>query len=55
MDVLTGLFITRGVPDHIRSDNGSEFTAKSIQLWLSQMGIKTLYIEPDSPWKNGYN
>lgn len=55
MDVLTDLFITRGIPDHIRSDNGSEFTAKSIQSWLPKLGIKTLYIEPGSPWENGYN
>ena len=55
MDVLTDLFITRGIPDHIRSDNGSEFTAKSIQAWLPKLGVKTLYIEPGSPWENGYN
>jgi len=55
MDVLTDLFITRGIPDHIRSDNGSEFTARSIRTWLPKLGIKTLYIEPGSPWENGYN
>ena len=55
MDALTDLFITRGIPDHIRSDNGSEFTAKSIRSWLPKLGIKTLYIEPGSPWENGYN
>lgn len=55
MDVLTDLFITRGIPDYIRSDNGSEFTAKSIRTWLPKLGIKTLYIEPGSPWENGYN
>lgn len=55
MDVLTDLFITRGIPDHIRSDNGSEFTAKSIQAWLPKLGVKTLYITPGSPWENGYN
>lgn len=55
MDVLTDLFITRGIPDHIRSDNGSEFTAKSIRQWLPKLGVKTLYIEPGSPWENGYN
>ena len=55
MDVLTDLFITKGIPDHIRSDNGSEFTARSIKLWLAQLGVKTLYIEPGSPWENGYN
>jgi transposase InsO family protein len=55
MDVLTGLFITRGIPDHIRSDNGSEFTSKAIQAWLPKLGVKTLYITPGSPWENGYN
>jgi transposase InsO family protein len=55
MDVLTDLFITRGIPDHIRSDNGSEFIAKSIKAWLPKLGVETLYIEPGSPWENGYN
>ena len=55
MDVLTELFISKGIPDHIRSDNGSEFTATSIRSWLTKLGIKTLYIEPGSPWENGYN
>ena len=55
MDVLTDLFITHGIPDHIRSDNGSEFTAKSIRNWLPKLGVKTLYIAPGSPWENGYN
>jgi hypothetical protein len=45
----------RGIPDHIRSDNGSEFTAKSIKAWLPKLGVETLYIEPGSPWENGYN
>ena len=55
MDVLTDLFIDRGVPGHIRSDNGSEFTAKTIKAWLLRLGVKTLYIAPGSPWENGYN
>ncbi len=55
MDVLTDLFITRGIPDHIRSDNGAEFTAKTIKDWLPKLNVKTLYIEPGSPWENGYN
>lgn len=55
MDVLTSLFIEKGIPDHIRSDNGSEFTAKPIRAWLKRLGVKTLYIEPGSPWENGYN
>lgn len=55
MDVLTELFVTYGIPDHIRSDNGSEFTAKAVKAWLTRLGVKTLYIEPGSPWENGYN
>lgn len=55
LDCLTDLFIRHGVPEHIRSDNGSEFTAKLIRRWLSHMGVQTLYIEPGSPWENGYN
>lgn len=55
MDVLTDLFITHGIPDHIRSDNGAEFTAKTIKDWLPKLNVKTLYIEPGSPWENGYN
>jgi transposase InsO family protein len=55
MDVLSDLFIGRGIPDHIRSDNGSEFTAKPVRNWLANLGVKTLYIEPGSPWENGYN
>jgi transposase InsO family protein len=52
---LFDLFIEREVPEHIRSDNGSEFTAKAVREWLSNVGVKTLYIEPGSPWENGYN
>ena len=51
---LTNLFITHGVPDYIRSDNGSEFTAKAVREWLGRVGVKTLYIAPGSPWENGY-
>jgi len=51
---LAELFITRGLPDYIRSDNGSEFTAKVVREWLAWLGVKTLYIEPGSPWENGY-
>ncbi len=57
-DVLTtlaGLFLACGIPEHIRSDNGSEFTAKAVRSWLQRLGIRTLYIEPGSPWENGYN
>jgi transposase InsO family protein len=52
---LTDLFIEHGVPEHIRSDNGPEFTAKAVRNWLGRMGVKTLFIEPGSPWENGYN
>jgi len=51
---LTELFVFRGVPEHIRSDNGSEFTAIAVREWLAHVGVKTLYIEPGSPWENGY-
>jgi transposase InsO family protein len=51
---LSELFITEGIPDHIRSDNGSEFTAKTVRSWLERLGVKTLFIEPGSPWENGY-
>jgi transposase InsO family protein len=52
--LLYELFLMRGVPEHIRSDNGSEFTAKEIRKWLKEVGVKTLFIEPGSPWENGY-
>jgi putative transposase len=51
---LAELFIQRGIPEHIRSDNGPEFTARAIRQWLRDLGVKTLYIEPGSPWENGY-
>jgi len=54
IDKLFELFIFRGIPAHIRSDNGPEFTAKAIRKWLNDIGVKTLYIEPGSPWENGY-
>lgn len=52
---LTDLFTIHGPPEHIRSDNGSEFTAKAVRRWLGRIGVQTLYIEPGSPWENGYN
>ena len=55
LDMLTGLMTTRGIPDHIRSDNGGEFRAKAVQKLLGKVGVKTLYIEPGSPWENGHN
>lgn len=54
IDVLADLFLLRGVPAHIRSDNGPEFVAKSVQSWISAVGAKTAYITPGSPWENGY-
>jgi transposase InsO family protein len=54
LDELSNLFIMRGIPEHIRSDNGSEFTAKAVRKWLGDLEVKTLYIEPGSPWENGY-
>lgn len=53
--VLSELFQRHGPPDHIRSDNGAEFTANAVRDWLGRIGVKTLYIEPGSPWENGYN
>ena len=55
VDILSTLFITEGVPDYIRSDNGSEFTAKTTREWIGSLGVKTAYIEPGLPWQNGYN
>jgi putative transposase len=54
IDVLSDLFILRGVPGHIRSDNGPEFVAKAVQEWIGAVGAKTAYIAPGSPWENGY-
>ena len=52
---LEELFVMRGVPKHIRSDNGPEFTAAVLRKWLRDVGVDTLFIEPGSPWENGYN
>ena len=52
---LTDLFVAHGIPEHIRSDNGPEFTAKAVRRWLGNIGVTTVYIEPGSPWENGYN
>src|SRR5271166_2745428 len=51
---MRDLFILRGVPGHIRSDNGPEFVAKAVQEWITAVGAKTVYIAPGSPWENGY-
>jgi putative transposase len=54
LERLSDLFVRRGVPAYIRSDNGSEFTATAVRQWLERVGVKTLFIEPGSPWENGY-
>ncbi len=54
LERLSWLFATRGVPEHIRSDNGPEFTATVVREWLERVGVRTLFIEPGSPWENGY-
>ena len=55
LEVLAELFAHHGPPEHLRSDNGPEFTAKLVRRWLGRLGVQTLYIEPGSPWENGYN
>ena len=54
IDVLTDLFILRGIPAYIRSDNGPEFVAQAVRDWIAAVGAKTAFIEPGSPWENGY-
>jgi len=54
IDQLFELIIFKGIPEHIRSDNGPEFTAKAVRGWLNRLGVKTLFIEPGSPWENWY-
>jgi putative transposase len=55
LHTLSNLFLIYGIPENIRSDNGSEFTAKAVRRWLQRIGVKTAFIEPGSPWENGYN
>jgi len=55
LEVLAELMLARGTPSHIRSDNGPEFTAVVVREWLARLEVKTLFIEPGSPWENGYN
>jgi len=55
IEILADLFIMKGVPAYVRSDNGPEFTAKLVIEWLERLGSNTLFIEPGSPWENGYN
>ena len=54
LERLSDLFICRGVPAYLRSDNGPEFTARRVRQWLEKVGVQTLFIEPGSPWENGY-
>jgi putative transposase len=54
LERLSDLFVRRAVPDHVRSDNGPEFTATAVRDWLKSVGVRTLFIEPGSPWENGY-
>ena len=54
IETLAGLMTDKRVPEHVRSDNGPEFTARAIREWLGGVGARTRYIEPGSPWKNGY-
>jgi len=54
LNCLTELFVKHGSPEHIRSDNGPEFTAKVVRQWLKRLGVQTLFIAPGSPWENGY-
>ena len=53
LERLSDLFVRRGVPEHIRSDNGPEFTARAVREWLDRVGVTTLFIEPGSPWEDG--
>jgi putative transposase len=55
IETLADLFVERGAPDHIRSDNGPEFCSRAVRGWLERLGVATLFIEPGSPWENGYN
>ena len=55
LEVLADLFVRHGPPEYLRSDNGPEFTAKPVRRWLGRVGVETLFIEPGSPWENGYN
>jgi len=54
IETLADVMVLKGVPEFIRSDNGPEMTAKEVKRWLQEVGAKTLFIEPGSPWENGY-
>ena len=55
LETLSELFLTEGMPEYIRSDNGSEFVAQNVQDFLKKLEVKTAYITPGSPWENGFN
>ena len=55
LEVLADLFVRHGPSEYLRPDNGPEFTAKLVRRWLGRVGVETLFIEPGSPWENGYN
>ena len=54
LELLYMLLLVRGVPEHIRSDNGPEFTSRAVRGWLLDIGVKAMFIEPGSPWEKGY-
>ena len=54
LELLTDLFVARGTPTYLRSDNGPEMTATAVRDWLDRVGVQTLFIAPGSPWENGY-
>ena len=54
LECLSELFLSHGIPEYIRSDNGSEFVAATLREWLNRLSVKPLFIEPGSPWENGY-
>jgi len=54
VDRLYARFVPRRISEHLRLDNGPEFTAKAVREWLQRLGVRTLFIEPGSPWENGY-
>ena len=54
IETLSEVMLWRGIPEHIRSDNGPEFVARKLRQWLGNLGTGRLYIEPGSPWENGY-
>ena len=54
IEVLADAMLAKGVPQHVRSDNGAEMTAKVVRSWLASLGTTPLFIEPGSPWENGY-